>query len=52
VLAQWQRNCVVAEFDYQKHYLTEEESEQIFRSQIVPREIAGKAEPVDRTRVE
>lgn len=38
----------MADFDYRKYYLSEEESERIFRRRIVPREIAGKAEPVDR----
>ena len=41
------RNSRLADFDYRKYYLTEEESEQIFRNHIVPREITGKAEPND-----
>ncbi len=31
----------MADLDYRKHYLTEGDSERIFRSRIVPREITG-----------
>ena len=37
----------MVEFDYLKHYLSEEDSERVFRELIVPDRIQGKAESTD-----